>query len=235
MRLVPLIPIVVLANASALGDDYHVYAGQNHGARKLNNDGLTYEIKGDFVNARRCFDEAVHVDPTMWPAYVNRASLDIQEHKFHQAVDDATMALRVKSSFNRSAILRADANIKLGNYDSALRDINQLLSLGEKGDAYAHALNASAWLRATCPNSRFRNGQLAITEAKKACGLTNYQKPEVLDTLAAAYAETGDFENALRFEEKALSIRDTPAMVQHYRKHLSAYKQHRPWRDTVTN
>ena len=72
MRSVPLITIVVLATASAPGEDYHAYgAGQSHAARKLNNDGIIYEIKGDFVSARKNFDEAIRIDPSMWPALPN--------------------------------------------------------------------------------------------------------------------------------------------------------------------
>ena len=237
MRIVSLIAIVVLVSASVLGEDYSAYAGRSHAARKMNNDGLTYETKGDSLNARRCFDEAVRVDPTMWPAYVNRASLDIKEHKFHQAIDDATKALLQNSSFNRAATLRAEANLKLGNYASARRELDQLISLGGAGNAYDLALNDSAWLRATCPDPHFRNGQLALTQAALACRLTGERKPGFLDTLAAANAQEGNFDAAFRIEEKALTLRETSDepkdLRDHLRKHMASFKQHRPWRDIL--
>jgi tetratricopeptide (TPR) repeat protein len=235
VRIVPLITAIAFFAASAFAEDVSVAAGKSPVAIKLQNAGVDYMDNGDYVNARKSFDEALRVDPTMWPAYINRANLNVREHKLKAALEDATMALRGRTSFTQSAILRAEINMKLGNYDDALRELNHVESLGSRGNAYPQALNGLSWFHATCSESRYRNGQLALTEAKKACGLTNYQKPGFLDTLAAAYAETGDFDTAVRFEEKALLIRDSPHNMLEGRKHLNVFKQHRPWRETAMN
>jgi tetratricopeptide (TPR) repeat protein len=201
----------------------------------MQNAGADYLHNGDYANARKNLDEAIRMDPTLWPTYLNRAILNMREHRLKAALEDATIALRGRSSFSQSAILRAEINSKLGNYDAALLELKQVASLGSRGNAYPEALNGLAWFHATCPESRYRNGQLAVTEAKQACSLTNYQNPGFLDTLAAAYAEVRDFDNAVRFEEKALSIRDSALNARDYQKRLASFKQHRPWRDTTTN
>jgi hypothetical protein len=59
-------------------------------------------------------------------------------------------------------------------------------------------LNGLAWLYATCPEAKYRNGKKAIAGAAMACKLTNLTNPHFLGTLAAAYAETGDFDNATK-------------------------------------
>jgi tetratricopeptide (TPR) repeat protein len=232
MRLVPLIAAIGLLSRLAFGEDVSVAAGKSPAAIKLQNDGVANLDKGDFVNARRCFDEAIRLDPTMWPAYYNRARLDRRERKWEQLLRDADAALRGKTSFTQSAILRGEAYANLGQYEAAFRDFDKVISFGGGGVAHAGALNDSAWLRATCPLARYRNGQLAVKHATMACRLTGYKDRSYIDTLAAAYAEAGDFDSAVRFEEKAMAIGASPEDMKATRKHLASFKQHRPYRDT---
>jgi tetratricopeptide (TPR) repeat protein len=127
--------------------------------------------------------------------------------------------------------VRADANAELGNYEAAFRELDQLISLGQRDDAYPQVLNMSAWWRAVAPESRYRNARLAIAQARQSCSLTSYNDPEFIDTLAAAYAESGDFDAAIRTEEKALSLIRSPEDRKVVQKHMTAFKQHRPWRE----
>src|SRR5262249_39296680 len=150
---------------------------KNQAAVNLQNAGVDYLHNGDFANARKKFDEAIRLDPTMWPAYYNRAVVNVKEHKLNSALQDAAMALKGRTTFTQSAILRAEINLRLGNYEAARRELEQVAALGSRGNAYAYSLNGLSWFHATCPDLRYRNGKLAVTEAMKACSLTNYQKP----------------------------------------------------------
>ena len=230
MRLVPLIAAVFLCT-STFAEDVVVKAGKNWMAVRAQNDGLKYEDKGDFVNARIKFDEAIRLDSTMWPAYYNRASLNMRQHRLREALQDATIALRAKTSFSRSALLCALINAKMGNYDAAFRQVDQVISLGTRGDAYPHALNMSAWLHATSTQARYRDAQLAITQAAQSCQLTSYKKAGLVDTLAAAYAEAGDFDKAVQFERQAIALGDSPDFMRDYQEHLTSFQERRPWRE----
>ena len=66
-------------------------------------------------------------------------------------------------------------------------------------------LDELAWLLATYPDSKSRDGTEAVRLAKRACDLTERRIPALLDTLAAAYAETGDFPRAISVAEEALN------------------------------
>jgi tetratricopeptide (TPR) repeat protein len=66
-------------------------------------------------------------------------------------------------------------------------------------------LDELAWLLATYPDSRSRDGAEAVRLAEHACNLTNHKIPALLDTLAAAYAEAGDFPRAISAAEEALN------------------------------
>ena len=65
------------------------------------------------------------------------------------------------------------------------------------------ALNNLAWILATSPDARLRNGAQAVHYAERACELTHQSVPSFLGTLAAAYAEAGRFDDAVATAEKA--------------------------------
>lgn len=65
------------------------------------------------------------------------------------------------------------------------------------------ALNNAAWQLATCPNPQLRDGKTAVELANKACELTGYKQPFYIVTLAAAYAEAGQYDEAITNAQKA--------------------------------
>jgi tetratricopeptide (TPR) repeat protein len=63
-----------------------------------------------------------------------------------------------------------------------------------------------AWLLATCPEASLRNGQKAVELAQQAERLGGGESPQILDTLAAAYAEAGRFGEAVETAKRALDL-----------------------------
>jgi tetratricopeptide (TPR) repeat protein len=93
--------------------------------------------------------------------------------------------------------------------------------------------NRLAYLLATHPDSNVRNGQDALRLAQAACQLSNYAAPELLQTLAAAYAELGRFEEAQKVTSQALAIareQDKPTLVGELERDLTSYRRAEPWR-----
>ena len=72
---------------------------------------------------------------------------------------------------------------KMGNYKAAASDYAKGSALRPDDET---ALNALAWLRATCPDASVRNGREAIRSGTKACELTGWKDSSSIDTLAAA-------------------------------------------------
>jgi tetratricopeptide (TPR) repeat protein len=87
-----------------------------------------------------------------------------------------------------------------------------------------------AFLYATCPEDKFRNGKEAANLAQKACELTEYESNTCIAVLAAAYAERGDFAKAIEYQKKAIDLADDEAKTE-YEKRLATYKAHKPWRE----
>jgi hypothetical protein len=93
--------------------------------------------------------------------------------------------------------------------------------------------NTLAWIKATCPDSSVRNGPEAVSAATQACELTRWKLASVIDTLAAACAESGDFERAIRFQKQALLVGSVPESERGaMRERLALYKQSQPFRET---
>ena len=121
--------------------------------------------------------------------------------------------------------------LKKGNYRKALSDCEQALRLSPNND---RALNSIAWLRATAPEQALRNGKRAVSEANRACDLTKWKNRTYLATLAAAYAEAGDFENAVKLQSRAIEVGSTAASVDQQarmQKRLELYRKKKPYRE----
>lgn len=223
---------VFAVDARPAAETVHVRAGTNIAAVRLANEAARQVVAGrDLADARRKLDAAIAADPSYWPAYFTRGELNMLEGKYAAVVADASSALRGRTWFPASALLRARANLKLGKLAEGIAEIEHVISLQPKGTTYPSALNSLAWIRATCPNPAFRNGRQAIEYAKRACALRRWQNAGDIDTLAAAYAEAGDFESAIRFEEQATKLGGlSPKAMAELQQHLASFKQRRPVR-----
>jgi Zn-dependent protease len=89
-----------------------------------------------------------------------------------------------------------------GEWQRAIEDYRESLRLQPKA-AIAH--NNLAWLLAACPVDALRNGEEAVERATSACKATGWSNPSCLGTLAAACAEVGDFDQAVRLQKRALA------------------------------
>lgn len=114
------------------------------------------------------------------------------------------------------------------DYDRALDECREAITVDPENP---EPHNLRAWILATCPDGRFRDDRLAIKEATRACELSRWDSYPHLDTLGAAYAETGDFARAIPWEERALSMvpADDPERGAIMRR-LELYKAGKPYR-----
>ena len=97
-------------------------------------------------------------------------------------------------------------------------------------------LNAIAWKLATSAVDEVRDGKLAVEVATMACDLSEYKDYTVVNTLAAAYAEAGDFASAIKWQEKSIELANEKkdiAMSRRFSQRLANYKAGRPYREPI--
>jgi hypothetical protein len=94
------------------------------------------------------------------------------------------------------------------------------------------SLNALAWFLATCEDDSICDGAEAVRNATKACELTYWQEWKYIDTLAAAWAESGDFKRAIEFEQQALALKNVDTETRKkIEDRISLYLKRQPVRE----
>lgn len=124
---------------------------------------------------------------------------------------------------------RADALLALGNHPSALEDLRRSLTLNTKNPG---TLNTLAWTLATSIDNEVRDGRTAVEHARTACELTDWSNGAYIDTLAAAYAEVGDFKEAERWQAKAVELEPDGPAKKHSVARLELYRSGTPYRES---
>lgn len=229
MRMFPCIAVFLFTGIAALdaSEPIHIYGGKAHDwAIKLSNDAEAKLQKGDLDGALRDIQEALRVDPAYWPALFTRAKISSRRKKWNDVLRDCTDLLRQDSTFAPAALLRAEANYAQRNYAAAGKELDHVVAIQPREQFYAMAFNQRALFRAICPDPSFRNPKAAIDDAKKACSITSWRDAEPIDTLAIAYAASGDFDSAVRSLEKAMHAGDASEMSKTLEQHMAMFRQH---------
>jgi len=94
-------------------------------------------------------------------------------------------------------------------------------------DPLAHSNRAA--LLATCPEAKYRDGKAALAAATRGCELGGWGHPMLLDPLAAACAEAGDFAAAAAWQEKAIGLVPDGVKKDDYRARLALYRAGKPY------
>lgn len=187
--------------------------------------------KGDIAGAKQKLDSVLQRDPTFWPALYVRAQIYSSQGKYELALKDCNEALRHDRSVVEAALLRANINARLGKYAEAMKEYDFLVSLHPRNVTLARVLSDRAWFRATCQNASFRNGQQAVKDAKAACSIMIWKDESMIDTLAVAYAEIGDFNSAVQYASQALAMKDiSSSSTKLFQQHLALFQQRKPVR-----
>lgn len=123
---------------------------------------------------------------------------------------------------------RASLYAKRSDFKLAIQDYEALLQLNPKD---TDTLNAYAWLLSTCPDKTIRNGEKALQHAQEACKRSEFKSWSFVDTLAAAFAERGDFAKATLWATEALDICQNEQYYQQLKDRLALYQSRKPYRE----
>jgi Flp pilus assembly protein TadD len=192
------------------------------------NRGTALRLQGKFDEAVKDFAEAVRLKPDDADAYQGRGIAWHMKGEYDKAVKDFGEVIRLRPDDADAYHSRGSTWDEKGEYEKAVKDYSEAVRL--KPD-HAPVLNDRAWLRATCPDAKYRDGTKAVQDARRACELAKWNNPGWLDTLAAAYAESGQFDEAVKWQRKALEDeRFAKTKGEEGRKRLKLYEQKMPYR-----
>jgi tetratricopeptide (TPR) repeat protein len=160
--------------------------------------------------------------------YVLRANAYARSGDLNRALTDYDRATTKYGAVYWIHAFRAGAYYYFGDYEAALSSYNEALSLEPNRPSI---LNERAWMLATAPDDNVRDGLQAITDALAAIELAP-RSPAIIDTLAAAYAENGEFENAVEAQQRAIDVLQAgdKESIADYQSRLDLYSQGMPYR-----
>jgi len=130
--------------------------------------------------------------------------------------------------------LRGDVLLALGRHTDAIADYEQAVkNIPEDDDDLSGILNNLSWVLSTSPEDSVRNGDRALEAGLRACELTQYNKSHILSTLAAAYAELGQFDKAIEWSTKAVELgaKEENEQLEQLKEELKSYQDKKPWRE----
>lgn len=189
--------------------------------------GHAHRLMNNLPQAVADCTEAIRINPKDAEAFYCRGETYRQQGLTALALVDCTRAIHLDPHLGDAYTSRGATYYDRREYVEAVRDINKAIQVNPN-DAWAY--NLFAWLQATCPNVFFRNGREAVEKATKACELSAWKEPLYLATLAAAHAECGEFEEAVRWQQKAANLA-APDQRQGFAQTIHAYRNHQPIRD----
>jgi tetratricopeptide (TPR) repeat protein len=176
------------------------------------------------------YERALAIKSDFPDAHNNLANALARCGRTDEAVDHYRSALRSRPD---DANARRNLAVVIGQREKVLSTLAELRRAIRTRPNDAAPLNDAAWILATNPNASIRNGNDAVDLAERARRLTGGRSPVLLDTLAAAYAETGRFADAVQTAGQAAALAaraGEKTLVERIRSRLELYSKGKPYR-----
>jgi tetratricopeptide (TPR) repeat protein len=173
--------------------------------------------------------DQIRLNPRDARAYSKRGFFRLGKKENDEAIADFDDVIRLTPKDARAYYGRAIGWQRKKDFAKAIADFDVAIQLDSR---LAAAYNGRAWLWATCTDAKFRDAPKAIESARKACELTSGSRKAIcLDTLAAAYAEAGDFADAVKAQAEANDLFAGDEQRKRGGARLILYQEKKPYRE----
>src|SRR5436189_184313 len=186
--------------------------------------------KGQPDEAMVHYEEAIKLQPNYADAYFNRGNILFAEGRIDEAMADWEKTLQIQPN-------DADAHTCLGNALLRRGSVKEAVAHYEKAIALApedpHSRINMAWVLATAPDASIRDGIRAVEFAQQAMELSGGNDPKFLRTLAAAYAESGRFSEAITTAKQEMmiaTVQGKSGFANVLNEDVGLYREHVPLR-----
>lgn len=192
---------------------------------------LVHQEQWDQAIAR--FQKTLEIQPDFAEAHNNLGNILFGRGLVEVAMHHFRMAVHIQPDFAEAHYNLGKALLEKGQAKEALVHWEEALKLQPDNP---DALSLLAWVLATWPEASVRNGAQAVTLAQRANELSGARNLPVLRTLAAAYAEAGQFAEAISTARQAAQLADAQTnavLAGELRSQLQYYQAGSPFRDSV--
>lgn len=189
--------------------------------------------QGELDEAIGHFEQMLETEPTNAPVLCELGTALLKRGHLERALACFQTAARQDPDLAPASLGLANALRKTGRYGEA---IGVLRGAARRAPRNAQLLNVLGWLLATAPDAQARDGAEALQVAQQALGVAGRARVRILDTLAAAYAELGRYDEAIEAAERALGQARKGGAVrlaEEIEGRLALYRQRRPYRQAT--
>jgi tetratricopeptide (TPR) repeat protein len=200
-------------------------------AEDHNNLGLSFQRLGNYDQAVLHFRESVALNPQKIEANINLGTALYESGHANEALAYIKKAQRMDPDFQNISLILGTIYMHSGQTKNAISEYQTGLAKDPEDIRLAVQL---AWVLATSSNRSFRDGDKAIGIAQNICEKTNYLFPEILDVLACAYAETGQFDRAIGTAQRAFQLAKSANkknLTEQIQLRMDLYQSKQPYRN----
>ena len=176
-------------------------------------DAFKLAESGRVNEALAVIDQVIATDPNNWRSYFLKSAVLVLAKRGNEALKQIDTSINLARRSNVSPGLLAElyeskarSCMDYGRYDEAKKSLEQAVRLQPQDPT---TLNDLAWMLATSKDNRIRDGRRAVALAIKACKLSNWKNAFSIDTLAAAAAAIGNYADAVKYQQLAISTLGT--------------------------
>jgi tetratricopeptide (TPR) repeat protein len=159
--------------------------------------------KGQPDEAMAHFEQTIKLQPDYAEAYYNRGNVLFAKGRIDEAIADFEKALQLQPTDADAHTGLGNALLRKGALKEAIAHYNEAMTLAPEDP---HSRSNLAWVLATSTDVSIRDGAKAVELAQQAISLSGGKQPLFFRTLAAAYAETGRFSDAIAVIQQVAAI-----------------------------
>jgi tetratricopeptide (TPR) repeat protein len=189
--------------------------------------------KGQSDEAMLHYEQAIRLEPNYADAYYNRGSVLFANGRIDEAITDWEKTLQLQPNNGDAHTCLGNAFLRQGSLNQAIAQYEIAVALGPQDP---HSRNNLGWILATSSDAGIRDGAKAVDFAQQAVALSGGREPQFLRTLAAAYAETGRFPDAIATAQQAAAtagMQGKRGLAKHVEEDLLLYRAHVPLRENA--